>query len=115
MLTPGVSLPPGPRMYVVNWRVSSSFQTSTLRHCRVLPLEFMDPRIVSVLVAASYVPSDVIGVVRSESTQVETYFFFAGSNPVMPCPSKGADPGLLFFLMIRHPPRSTLFPYTTPF
>src|SRR5260221_4379033 len=32
----------------------------------------------------------------------------------MPCPS-AARPFLFFFLMIRRPPRSTLFPYTTLF
>src|SRR2546422_9172631 len=76
MLRLGDSLPSGPRMYMVNWRVSSSFQTSTSRHCMVFPLDIIEPRIVRILPAASYAPSDVIGVVRSESTQVEVYFLF---------------------------------------
>src|ERR1022692_3150999 len=52
-----------------------------------------------------------------------------GVRPTRPPPRRGvspdvgaignihlvADPGRLFFLMIRRPPRSTLFPYTTRF
>src|SRR5256885_16731352 len=34
---------------------------------------------------------------------------------VTPCDADKTDPSHFFFLMIRRPPRSTLFPYTTLF
>src|SRR6266446_3938884 len=97
-------------MNMVNCRVSSFFQASTLRHCSVFPFEVIEPRNVSVMPAASYAPSETIGVVRSESTQVETYFFLAGSKPVMPCPSNGAEPGMLLNSVTSHsPPQHSRF------
>src|SRR5437762_10991667 len=97
-------------MNIVNCRVSSLFQASTLRHCSVFPFEVIEPRSVSVIPAASYAPSETIGLVRSESIQVETYFFFSGSYPVMPCPSKGAEPGLLLNSVTSHiPPQHSRF------
>src|SRR3982750_3298064 len=39
----------------------------------------------------------------------------APKRPVRPCGSGGTGRFRFFFLMIRRPPRSTLFPYTTLF
>src|SRR5260221_9182661 len=36
-------------------------------------------------------------------------------NKVLPRPTVAPSNGVFFFLMIRRPPRSTLFPYTTLF
>src|ERR1039457_7594881 len=39
----------------------------------------------------------------------------AAPAPACSLPARLVLPGLFFFLMIRRPPRSTLFPYTTLF
>src|SRR3989442_6607738 len=46
---------------------------------------------------------------------IQLYALNSATNPILTSSPFQFDSQLFFFLMIRHPPRSTLFPYTTLF
>src|SRR6266850_317781 len=115
MRSPGDSWPSAPCRYIVNWRVSSSFQTVTSRKAIFFPSgPVASPRIVIVFPPGSQVPSDVIGRVISESTHVAMYFLFAGSYPTTPCPWNGCTVGSLLKSVRSQRPPQQIVAVSTP-